>query len=131
MRESDPWETCRCRFVVTRSKMRDPRPECKWSCAARGFRAGSKSPLDKTFLLCYEQDMAKKRPSIAWRRASMLSDGPHSKMNPAYWRGRLFRNTFTHNGDRFQVNHWSVKIQHLRARKTFSLQAGNPARAAV
>src|SRR5438132_979227 len=75
--------------------------------------------------------MVKKRPSVARRHSLPSSRRPRSKMEAAYWRGRLFRNTFTHNGDRFQVNHWSVKIQHLRARKTFSLQAGDRARAAV
>ena len=44
-------------------------------------------------------------------------------MEPKYWRDRLFRNSFTYKGNRFQVSHWSVKIQHLGIRKTFSLRA--------
>ena len=44
-------------------------------------------------------------------------------MEPIYWRDRLFRNTFTYKGRLRQVNHWSVKIQHLGTRKTFSLRA--------
>ena len=44
-------------------------------------------------------------------------------MEAKYWRDRLFRNSFTYKGNRFQVSHWSVKIQHLGIRKTFSLQA--------
>lgn len=54
-----------------------------------------------------------------------------SKSDPAYWRNRLFRNTFTNRGKRFQVNHWSVKIQHLGTRKTFSLGASDPVKAAA
>jgi DNA-binding NarL/FixJ family response regulator len=44
-------------------------------------------------------------------------------MEPGYWRDRLFRNTFTYKGHLCLINHWSVKIQHLGTRKTFSLQA--------
>ena len=44
-------------------------------------------------------------------------------MEPLYWRGRLFRNTFTYKGRLLELNHWSVKIQHLGTRKTFSLRA--------
>ena len=52
-------------------------------------------------------------------------------MEPLYWKNRLFRNTFTSNGSRFKVNHWSVKIQHLGTRKTFSLRSANRLRAAA
>jgi DNA-binding NarL/FixJ family response regulator len=44
-------------------------------------------------------------------------------MEPEYWRARLFRNSFTYQGDRHQVRHWSVKIQYFGTRKTFSLRA--------
>jgi len=52
-------------------------------------------------------------------------------MEPEYWRGRLFRNSFTYRGDRHEVKHWSVKIQHLGARKTFSLRAVDEKQAAM
>ena len=42
----------------------------------------------------------------------------------------MFRNSFTYKGRRFQVSHWSVKIQHLGTRKTFSLRAADGAGAA-
>ncbi len=74
--------------------------------------------------------MVKKRPSLTSRR-SLKKSRPNSKMDPRYWRDRLFRNTFTHNGQRFQVNHWSVKIQQQGTRKTFSLRAGHRDRAAI
>ena len=51
-------------------------------------------------------------------------------MSPGYWRCRLFKNTFTYRGKRVQVNAWSVKIQHLGRRQTFSLNSSDRARAA-
>jgi DNA-binding NarL/FixJ family response regulator len=52
-------------------------------------------------------------------------------MEAAYWKDRLFRNSFTYRGDRHKVRHWSVKIQHLGARKTFSLRAADEKQAAA
>jgi DNA-binding NarL/FixJ family response regulator len=77
--------------------------------------------------------MGKKRPrakSGTARRAVGESAQPVSKLHPSYWRRRLFRNTFTYRGDRREVRHWSVKIQHLGKRKTFSFRASDPAVAA-
>jgi len=70
----------------------------------------------------------KKRPSLLEKGNAPLLQ---SKANPAYWQNRLFRNTFTHRGKRFQVNHWSVKIQHQGTRKTFSLRQSDPSKAAT
>jgi DNA-binding NarL/FixJ family response regulator len=66
--------------------------------------------------------MGKKRPR-AIRSTEPRRSLFRSKLEPEYWRGRLFRNSFTYRGDRHQVRHWSVKIQHVGARKTFSLRA--------
>jgi DNA-binding NarL/FixJ family response regulator len=52
-------------------------------------------------------------------------------MDPEYWRDRLFRNSFTYRGDRHEVRHWSVKIQHFGIRKTFSLRAIDEKQAAT
>jgi DNA-binding NarL/FixJ family response regulator len=73
----------------------------------------------------------KKRPSSVARQRSSFSRHPQSKAEPGYWQKRLFRNTFTHHGKRFQVNHWSVKIQHQGTRKTFSLRPSAPLKAAA
>lgn len=54
-----------------------------------------------------------------------------SKSEAAYWRDRLFKNTFTYKGRRQKVNAWSVKIQLLGKRKTFSLRSGNLAEASA
>src|ERR1051326_4236954 len=73
--------------------------------------------------------MGKKRPRVA--RRSAKRDRPPSKAEPEYWKDRLFRNSFTYRGDRHEVRHWSVKIQHLGARKTFSLRAADEKQAAA
>lgn len=41
----------------------------------------------------------------------------------AYWRHRLFKNSYTHKGRLARVRHWSVKLQHRGERRTFSLTA--------
>src|SRR5438093_2821057 len=73
--------------------------------------------------------MVKKRPSKA-RTRKQNSRPAGSKAQPRYWRHRLFRNTFTHRGKRFEINHWSVKIQHRGTRKTFSFRGRDRDRAA-
>lgn len=65
--------------------------------------------------------MFKKRPRNGVRA---------SKLEPAYWHGRLFKNTFTYKGRRVEVSGWAVKIQLFGKRKTFSLGSSVPARAA-
>jgi DNA-binding NarL/FixJ family response regulator len=63
----------------------------------------------------------KKRP-----RAAALP----TKREPAYWRERLFKNSFTYQGERVEVRNWSVKIQLLGKRKTFPLSSRHRAQAA-
>ena len=48
----------------------------------------------------------------------------------AFWRRRVFRNTYTRNGRAIRVKKWSVKIQHRGKRLTFSLAAPSRAEAA-
>jgi DNA-binding NarL/FixJ family response regulator len=74
--------------------------------------------------------MGKKRPR-AIRSRRPLRGRSRSKMEPQYWRDRLFKNSFTYQGDRHEVRHWSVKIQHRGARKTFSLRAAEQKQAAA
>ncbi len=47
------------------------------------------------------------------------------------WLPRLFRNTYTRAGQRFQLDNWSVKIQYCGHRHTFSLSAKTKLKAAV
>jgi len=48
-----------------------------------------------------------------------------SKSEPGYWRDRIFKNSYTVKGRRFETRGWCVKLQYRGRRKTFSLQAGN------
>jgi DNA-binding NarL/FixJ family response regulator len=66
--------------------------------------------------------MSKKRPRTGWPLAH-ASGLARSKAEPAYWRKRLFKCSYTYKGKKFRVNAWSVKIQHLGQRKTFSLSS--------
>ena len=75
--------------------------------------------------------MVKKRPRAIRRSVPTRMPPPRSKMDPKYWRERIFRNTFTYQGRRFHVGHWSVKIQHLGTRRTFSLEANRRDKAAL
>src|SRR6266436_6953642 len=74
--------------------------------------------------------MVKKRPRTNTRRGGVRGR-IRSKMEPEYWPDRLFRNSFTYRGDRHEVRHWSVKIQHFGIRKTFSLRATEEKQAAA
>jgi len=67
--------------------------------------------------------MSKKRP-----RATAPTG---SKQDPKYWRRRLFKGRYTYKGKRFEVRNWSVKIQHLGKRKTFSLRSIRRSQAAT
>lgn len=67
-----------------------------------------------------------KRPSSS---ASKTAQGL-SKDSAAYWRARLFRNSFTRGGRRQELSHWYVKIQHQGRRKTIRLASDDPELAA-
>lgn len=64
-------------------------------------------------------------------QASTAPPNAPSRTEPAYWRQRLFKNTFTYKGRRVEVNSWSVKIQLFGKRKTFSLSSSDGDRAAA
>ena len=48
-----------------------------------------------------------------------------------FWAQRIFKNTYTRGGHRLKVGGWSVKIQHLNRRRTFSLGTLDKATAAI
>jgi len=54
-------------------------------------------------------------------------------LNPSVeaWRKRVFKNTFTRNGQQRTISGWSVKIQHRGVRRTFSLRSTDRGEAAV
>jgi DNA-binding NarL/FixJ family response regulator len=49
----------------------------------------------------------------------------------AEWLPRLFRNSYTRTGQRFEVEGWAIKIQHQGRRRTFSLSSETKDEAAV
>ena len=55
---------------------------------------------------------------------------PAQRDSAAFWRRRVFRNTYTRDGRTLRVRRWSVKIQHRARRQTFSLTAVSRAEAA-
>jgi integrase len=48
-----------------------------------------------------------------------------------YWRGRLFRKTYTWKGQRREIQEWSVRLQHLGHREAFALGSANASAAAI
>jgi len=54
-----------------------------------------------------------------------------SKQDPGYWQKRLFKCRYTYKGKQFEVRNWSVKIQYLGKRKTFSLRSSHRSQAAA
>ncbi len=55
----------------------------------------------------------------------------HGKTHQNYWKSRLYRNTYTKNGQLYEVPEWHVKIQHLGRRETFNLAGANKTTAAM
>lgn len=64
--------------------------------------------------------MSKQRPSPVFP-AETLPDRAGRDRSEAYWRRRVFKNSYTRGGRRLRVKGWSVKLQHLARRRTFSL----------
>jgi DNA-binding NarL/FixJ family response regulator len=52
------------------------------------------------------------------------------KIQPGYWRKRLFKAVYFYKGKRISAKNWSVKIQHCGERRTISLRAHDSAKAA-
>jgi DNA-binding NarL/FixJ family response regulator len=75
--------------------------------------------------------VSKKRPSPANLRSRPRSPPGAYKSEPAYWRTRVFKNTYTSGGKLRQTRNWCVKIQHLGLRRTLSLLSRQRAQAAT
>lgn len=61
-------------------------------------------------------------------RAAKKSKWP--KTDARHWQGRLFKNTFTRDGERQETADWCVKIGHKGRRETFNLATPNAEAAA-
>ncbi|MGO9201568.1 MAG: tyrosine-type recombinase/integrase [Limisphaerales bacterium] len=71
-----------------------------------------------------ESRSAAASPRPADKTSDEKSEGL-GKTHVNHWRKRLYKNTFTRAGQRFEVKEWCVKIQHLGVRRTFSLGSVN------
>lgn len=71
--------------------------------------------------------MSKKRPSS---RKPAKPREVVDRSSESYWRQRVYRNTYTHRGRRYEVGRWSVKIQIAGERRTFSLASADQPAAA-
>ncbi len=71
--------------------------------------------------------MSRNRPRQKIARSARRS----SKSEPGYWFSRVFRSTYSYKGRTLQVRNWTVKIQHRRKRKTFTLSSVHRRQAAA
>ena len=65
--------------------------------------------------------LSKQRPSTRSRAQSRRASNALPTDSLAFWRRRVFRNTYTRQGRTLRVKRWSVKFQHQGKRRTFSL----------
>src|SRR5205085_547291 len=72
--------------------------------------------------------MSKQRPSPGFAAARWGQARPTTR---GLWYDRVFKNSFTRNGQRFRVKRWSVKIQFQGQRRAFSLSASGREAAAL
>ena len=78
--------------------------------------------------------VSKHRPSARSKKASPAQPRPGAEPlseGSADWQARLFRNSYTRTGQRFEVEGWAVKLQHQGRRRTFSLVASSKEEAAI
>jgi len=68
--------------------------------------------------------VAKNRPTDLARRGV-------AKTHSDYWKARLERRCYTHEGKLVEVNEWSIRIQYLGKRKSFALGTNNKDVAAI
>jgi len=54
-----------------------------------------------------------------------------SKTHKDYWKARLEKRCYTNDGERAEVNEWSVRIQHLGKRRSFALGTSDSEAAAI
>ena len=74
--------------------------------------------------------LSKQRPSTRSRASSRGAPNALPSNLVAFWRRRVYRNTYTRGGRTLRVKRWSVKFQHQGTRRTFSLAAAFRAGAA-
>ena len=63
--------------------------------------------------------------------AKQSGQASQSRFHVDYWKERLYRKTFTRDGERHEVTEFSVRLQHLGRREAFALGSANASVAAV
>jgi integrase len=64
--------------------------------------------------------------------AKQSGQASQSRFHVDYWKERLYRKTFTRDGERHEVvAEWSVRLQHLGRREAFALGSANASVAAI
>jgi len=64
-------------------------------------------------------------------KARRIPPKRHAKSDVRYWEGKIFHEAYTRDGDRVQMQDWSVRIQHGGRRETFALGTPNKAAASA
>lgn len=59
------------------------------------------------------------------QETSKLKSAGQAKGGAGYWKGRVYRNSYTKNGETLLTRDYNVKIQHKGERATFQLGTGN------
>jgi DNA-binding NarL/FixJ family response regulator len=105
-----------------------------WSASSEGESFAS--AIDGRLRIASLRRVSKQRPSAKPKKA--VSAKTKSRKTPeklpasaAEWIPRLFRNSYTRTGQRFEVEGWAIKIQHQGRRRTFSLSAETKEEAAI
>lgn len=60
-----------------------------------------------------------------------VQDVHYPKTDSRYWKKRLFKNSYTINGEKREVSTWSVKIAYQGRRENFNLETSNASAAAT
>ncbi len=74
--------------------------------------------------------MSKLRPSEQAEQPEPHAAATETQRAPAEWLRRVFRNSFTRQGRRYEVKRWAFKVQFQGQRRTFSLTGRTRAEAA-
>ena len=70
-------------------------------------------------------------PKSGQEVAKQSGQASPSRFHVDYWKERLYRKTFTRDGERCEVSEWSIRLQHLGRREAFALATANAAAAAT
>lgn len=63
--------------------------------------------------------------------AKQSGQASQSRFHVDYWKARLYRKSFTREGERMEVPEWSVRLQHIGRREAFALASVNANTAAI